>query len=136
MRIRLDTTVFNTTIPGANGAGTTTTAKLNFILKSMLVIQEYLQGRLQVTQVATVYSPTTCVDFNTSAADQTNGFNDTDLVIYVRYLTDKGISYGATGKSCNYYPGTATSSTPDLNFQIGRPTVGRIIFNTYVLVDT
>jgi hypothetical protein len=49
-------------------------------------------------------------------------------------LTDASISYGATGKSCNYYPGNATA-TPDVMLQVGRPTAGRIIFNTYSLVD-
>lgn len=135
IRIHLDTSAFNTTLPGANGATTTTTAKLNFILKSMQVTQEYLQGRLQVTQLSTLHSPLTCVDFNTSATDQTDGFNNTDLVIYVRYLTDMAKSYGATGKSCDYFPGVATSGSPDSNLQIGRPIIGRIIFNTYVLVD-
>ena len=39
--------------------------------------------------------------------------------------------YGATGKSCDY----VTGSYPDYTLQVGRPTVGRMIFNTYNLVD-
>ena len=49
----------------------------------------------------------------------------------MQYLTDKAKTYGATGKSCKYLAGT----TPDLTLQTGRPTVGRIIFNTHQLVD-
>jgi hypothetical protein len=58
-----------------------------------------------------------------------------ELVIYAQYLTDTTKGYGATGKSCNYFQGTATSLSPDSSLQAGRPTVGRIIFNTYNLVD-
>jgi Leishmanolysin len=45
------------------------------------------------------------------------------------------LSYGATGKSCNYFPGTASVASPDNTLTVGRPTVGRIKFNTYNLVD-
>jgi hypothetical protein len=53
------------------------------------------------------------------------------LVIFARYITDGNISYAATGKSCDYVTGPAL----DYTLQVGRPTVGRIIFNTYQLVD-
>ena len=54
--------------------------------------------------------------------------------IYMLYKTDSSLSYGATGASCSYY-GTG-GTLPDSTLQIGRPVVGRIIFNTYNLVDT
>ena len=54
-----------------------------------------------------------------------------DLLIIANYLTDKNLGYGATGKSCDY----VTGAIPDYTLQVGRPTVGRIIFNTYNLVD-
>ena len=53
-------------------------------------------------------------------------------MIYVLYIGDSSIGYGATGVSCKWVTG---SSFPDTTLQIGRPTVGRIIFNTYTLVD-
>jgi hypothetical protein len=53
----------------------------------------------------------------------------------VQYVTDPTLSYGATGKSCNYFPGTAVQAAPDNTLMVGRPTVGRIKFNTYKLVD-
>lgn len=129
-RIELDTTYFLGAIQaGQNGASTTTTARLNFILKSMAVTQIFYQSRLQVGQTASISSPATCVDF----APPSQNFASVDLVIYVRYITDAGPGgYGATGKSCKYYSGNAL---PDMQLMQGRPTVGRIIFNTYNLVD-
>jgi hypothetical protein len=101
----------------------------------MQVATSFLQSRVQVKQLSLITSPPECVDFNTSVPDRTTGFSNYDLVIYVQYLTDSQKSYGATGKSCSYIPGTASSGSPDLTLQIGRPIVGRIIFNTYILVD-
>lgn len=100
----------------------------------MLVVQTFLQTRIKVSTVSRVFAPATCVDFNPSSNDVANGISASDLHIYVRYLTDRTSAYGysATGKSCKYI----TSRTlPDATFQQGRPTVGRIIFNTYNTVD-
>jgi hypothetical protein len=58
--------------------------------------------------------------------------SNAELVIFAQYLTDKNKAYGATGKSCHYVTGAAVDDT----LQTGRPIVGRIIFNTYSLVDT
>ena len=136
MRIELDTTMFSEAIQaGLNGAASTTTTNLNFIQKVMQVTQTFYQTRLQVSQTASITAPSTCVDFTPSTTAQTSGYASADLVIFVRYITDSGQNYGATGKSCKYFPGTATSGSPDLTLQMGRPTVGRIIFNTYQLVD-
>jgi hypothetical protein len=131
MRITLDTTNFSTIIAGANGAANTTTSHLNFILRAMQVTANFYQNRLQVTQLSRIYSPSNCFDFPTPLNDQTNGIASSDLHIYVRYVTDKNIGYGATGISCKQY--TATSA-PDSTLQAGRSTVGRIIFNTYKLL--
>jgi hypothetical protein len=132
MRIELDTTMFSGAIQaGQNGAASTTTTKLNFVLRAMLVAQTFYQTRLQVGQEATIYAPVTCVDFTTPLSAQSAGFASADLVIFVRYVTDAGLTYGATGKSCLWN----ADATPDMQLRSGRPTVGRIIFNTYQLVD-
>jgi len=52
----------------------------------------------------------------------------------MRQTTDSSKSYGASGKSCKYY-GDQIAIPPDLTLQIGRPTMGNIIFNTYQLTD-
>lgn len=97
----------------------------------MLVTQTFYQNRLQVGQMATIYAPATCVDYATSSTAQTSGYANADLVIYMLYTTDSSLSYGATGKSCKYFSG----ATPDSTLKVGMPTFGRIIFNTYILVD-
>ena len=53
-------------------------------------------------------------------------------MIYALYEANSSISYGATGVSCKWVTG---STFPDTSLQTGRPSVGRIIFNTYNLVD-
>lgn len=50
----------------------------------------------------------------------------------MRYLTDKAINYGATGIHCKVFD---DATVPAETFQAGRPTVGRIIFNTYALLE-
>ena len=136
MRIELDTTNVNATIQaGQNGASNTSTTNLNFILRTMYVAQVFYQTRLQVGQVANILAPAVCVDYNTPSTAQSSGYSNADLVIYVLYTTDASLTYGATGKSCKYFPGTPTAGSPDLTLQAGRPTMGRIIFNTYMLVD-
>ena len=132
MRIQLDTTNVNATIQaGQNGAANTTTTNLNFILRTMYVAQVFYQTRLQVGQMASILAPALCVDYVPPTTAQTSGYSNIDLVIYVLYTTDSSLSYGATGKSCKYFPGTPTTVSPDLTLQAGRPTMGRIIFNTY-----
>ena len=101
----------------------------------MQVTQTFYQTRLQVGQTAQILAPAYCVDFAPTSTAQTSGYSNADLVIYVRYLTDKGQTFGAKGKSCKYFAGTATAAQPDLTLQVGRPTVGRILFNTYQAVD-
>ena len=77
--------------------------------------------------------PSTCFDYNVTANDVANGVGPTDLHIYVLYVTDSQRGYGATGVSCQWNP---TSNTVDTTLKAGKPTVGRIIFNTYKIVDT
>ena len=79
-----------------------------------------------------VYPPATCLDHSISASDQSNGFAATDLLIYVLYISDDTITYGATGVSCKW---VNNGVIPDTTLSEGRPTVGRIIFNTHTLVD-
>jgi leishmanolysin len=82
--------------------------------------------------MASITPPSPCVDYTPPS---TTAFAGVDLVLFVLYITDQSQTYGATGKSCKYFEGTVTAGNPDLTLQIGRPTVGRIIFNTYNLVD-
>ncbi len=136
IRIELDTTMFNDPIiSGLNGAATTTTTNLNFILKTIQIAKTFYESRLQVGTMATIYAPPDCVGYTPSTTAQGSGYANADLVIFVHYLSDATITYGATGKSCKYVTGTATTMSPDSTLTVGRPTFGRIIFNTYNLVD-
>lgn len=135
MRITLDYSTFNTITAGINGAATTTSTKLAFVLNAMKVATAFYMNRLQVYPLTTINAPSICVDYNTPPNDQTQGVSASDLHIYVTYITDKTESYGATGKSCKYF-GDGLTPPPDSTLQVGRPTMGRIIFNTYNLVDT
>ena len=76
--------------------------------------------------------PTLCNDYIPPTTDSDNGIAASDMHIYVLYITDSTIGYGATGVSCNWVP---TATYPDTTFRAGKPTVGRIKFNTYNLVD-
>lgn len=101
----------------------------------MLVVQTFFQTRLKVSPVSRIFAPSSCIDLPApSSNDVSNGISASDLHIYVRYVTDNtaAFSYAATGASCK----TITTRTlPDTTFQQGRPTVGRIRFNTYNTVD-
>lgn len=85
--------------------------------------------RLKTAGLSLITVPLYCVDF----APSNGGSNiaNHELVIFAQYVTDASKSYGATGKSCDYVNGVY----PDSILQTGRPSVGRIIFNTYTLVD-
>jgi hypothetical protein len=119
-------------VPPANGTASTTFANLNFILQALAVTQHFYQTRLQAAPLTAITVPSYCVDFYPSNNGST--VNDTELLIFARYLTDPSKSYGATGKSCDWIT-WASGQTVDYTLQVGRPTVGRIIFNTYQLVD-
>jgi len=69
----------------------------------MEVAQAFFQNRIQVTQVARIFSPETCFDFDTPLNDQQNGIASSDLHIYVRYISDKSKFYGATGIHCRVF---------------------------------
>lgn len=99
----------------------------------MLVVQSFYQSRIKVTPIARVYPPLMCHDIAVSSNDNTYGIASSDLHIYLRYLTDNTITYGATGISCSSI--TSIANYPDNTFQKNRPIVGRIIFNTYSIVD-
>lgn len=100
----------------------------------MAIAQNFYMTRIKVYPVTKIFSPSLCVDVTTTTNDRINGISGSDLHIYVTYLTDKNAAYGATGKSCKYF-GDLLSTLPDTTLQAGRPTVGRIKFNTYILVD-
>ena len=55
----------------------------------MMVTKTFYQKRLQVGQVGTITAPDPCVDFSPTATAQTGGYSNTDLVIFVQYITDK-----------------------------------------------
>lgn len=131
IRITLDTSDFDSIKQGANGASNTTTARLQYIKRAMQVSEAFYEARLQVTQAMRIFAPATCYDFSPPKNDIDNGIASSDLHIYVQYVTDKAITYGATGVSCRVFTGT---TVPDSTFQAGRPTIGRIKFNTYTLL--
>lgn len=135
MRITIDSSSFNQMFAGLNGAANTTTGNLAYILRCMQVATFFYMNRLKVYPLTTIYAPSICYDYNTPPNDQTYGISASDLHLYVTYVTDKAASYGANGKSCKYY-GDGTTPLPDSTLQIGRPTMGRIVFNTYSLTDT
>lgn len=134
IRITIDTTDFNIIKTTTHGENATTLNNLLFLRKTMLVVQSFFQTRIKVSTVSRVFAPSTCVDFSPSSNDVSNGISSSDLHIYVRYVTDNtaAFSYAATGLSCKYVTGR---TLPDATFQQGRPTVGRIIFNTYNIID-
>jgi hypothetical protein len=132
IRITLDTNDFNTIKTTLHGESQTTSANLAFIKKAMLVVQNFYQTRLKVSTISRVFAPSTCADFNPSSNDVSNGISNSDLHIYVRYITDRTLPYGATGVSCKYI---TSRILPDATFQQGRPTVGRIVFDTYNIID-
>ena len=101
----------------------------------MEVSVAFYMNRLKVYPLTIIKAPILCSDYYTTYNDQYYGIGASDLHIYVLYSTDKNLAYGATGKSCKYF-GDGLGSTPDNTLQLGRPTVGRIIFNTYSLIDT
>ena len=100
----------------------------------MKVAANFYMSRLQVYPLSSLQAPGLCVDYTPSINDQTYGIGASDLHIYVLYVTDKSITYGATGRSCLKYGQGGTP--PDSMLQLMRPIMGRIIFNTYTLVDT
>ncbi len=77
--------------------------------------------------------PAYCYDFNTPGTDATDNIGGTDLHIYVKYTTDNTKGYGATGVSCQW---NALSGIADTTLKAGRPTVGRIIYNTFNIIDS
>lgn len=100
----------------------------------MQVAINFYMKRLKVYPLSSLIAQATCTsDYNPSSNDKMYGIGASDLHIYVLYKTDKSLAYGATGASCLYY--ADTGSYPDSTLQIGRPIMGRIIFNTYNLID-
>ena len=132
IRITLDTSAYNTLTAGATGTSTTT--NLAFIKKAMTVAQNFFQNRLKVYPLSSLSAPGLCVDYTPPTNDQNFGIGASDLHIYVLYVTDSALTYGATGGSCKYE--NSGGSYPDTTLRIGRPTMGRIIFNTHTLVDS
>ena len=101
----------STITQGLNGAPNTTTSNLNFIERAMQVTVKYFKMRLKVFHIPRVTAPNAlCVDYMPVANDITYGIADSDLHVYVLYITDMNEQYRATGKSCHY----RTGSLPDL----------------------
>lgn len=75
------------------------------------------------------------MDYSTPTAHVSSGVASADLVIYATYITDGTETYSATAKACAYVSGTATLANPDLTLKVNRPTVGRIKYNTYQIID-
>lgn len=86
----MDYSTFNTIIPGLNGASSTTTTNLAFVLKTMQIATAFYSNRLKVYPLTTISAPSVCVDYNTPPNDQLYGISASDLHLYVTYTTDKG----------------------------------------------
>jgi hypothetical protein len=97
MRITLNVDDFGTLKASANGEPQTTFPKLNFVLKTMYVAKNFYENRLRVASSGIINVPSQCYDITTS---DTNGIANSDLHIYVRYITNSQLGYGATGVSC------------------------------------
>ena len=89
IRITYDASNFNTLSAGANGASTTTTTNLAFVLKTFQVAISFYTTRLQVYPLTTISAPSVCVDYDTPPNDQQYGISASDLHIYATYITDK-----------------------------------------------
>jgi hypothetical protein len=128
LRMTLDTTNLNTvTAP-------TTTAALEFISRAMLVVKQFVYVRLKVyNEQANIKAPSTCVGYTTPAVDVSNGIANSDLHIYILYVTNSSWTAPATGKYCKTADGSG--NLPDPTLARGRPIFGRIIFNTAYNLD-
>ena len=131
IRITLDSSNFSTITTAKNGAFDTTSTNLAFILKAMTVAVNFYMLRIKTYPLSSLLAPGACIDYLPSTNDQSFGISASDLHIYVLYATDSLLAYGATGGACKW----VTGSLPDSTLQVGRPVMGRIIFNTYNLID-
>ena len=101
----------------------------------MQVAASFYMSRLKVSPESLISIPSMCHnDYTPPQSDIDNGIANSDLHIYVLYSTTNQVSYGATGVSCSHVT-TFGVTYPDTSFRAGKPTAGRIIFNTFNLVD-
>lgn len=128
IRITLDYSNFTTL---STGASSTVSTNLAFVLKAMQVAANFYMVRLKAYPLTSLQAPGTCIDYTPSNNDQIFGISASDLHIYVLYTSNQSLSYGATGGACKWVTGTL----PDSTLQVGRPIMGRIIFNGYHLVQ-
>jgi proprotein convertase subtilisin/kexin type 5 len=128
MRMTMNTSNLGTAI------APTTTATLSFITNIMLVIKQFVKLRFQVySEQANIVAPTTCVDYTSPSVDVSSGIANSDLHLYVLYQSNSSSTSVATGKYCQVTSGGG--SLPDATLARGRPTFGRIRFNTAPTLD-
>lgn len=135
MRIHLNTDHLNSVKASENGVSQTTITNLNYLKKSIQVARTFFEKRLSVIPESNIKSPSSCTDdYTPPAVDVSTGIN-TDLIVYISYLTSSSSAkgYGATGVSCSWLPDVI--NYPDTSFKAHRPVVGRMIYNTYNLID-
>lgn len=112
----------------------TTASTLSFLVNVMKVIQQFVKLRFQVyAEQANIAAPATCVDYTSPSVDVSSGVANSDLHIYVLYESNSSKSSVATGKYCQVTAGSG--SLPDATLARGRPTFGRLRFNTAVTLD-
>lgn len=115
---------------------TTTSAVLTFLSKAMKVVKQFVTARFKVSpESSNNIANSMCVDFTTPANDRSSGIALSDLHIYISYVTDNTLQYTATGKYCKVSAGSTSSPNPDTTLARGRPTMGRIKFNTAYALD-
>ena len=100
----------------------------------MKVAAYFYMSRLKVSPEGLIDIPSLCHDYSPPLTDVQTGKANSDMHIYVLYSTDSTVGYGATGVSCSWVT-TSGVFYPDTSYRAGKPTAGRIIFNTYNLVD-
>lgn len=114
----------------------TTSAVLTFISRAMKVVKQFVTSRFKVSpESSNNVANSLCVDFTTPLNDRSSGIALSDLHIYVSYITDNTQQYAATGKYCKVSAGSTSSPNPDPTLARGRPTMGRIKFNTAYNLD-
>lgn len=128
MRVTTNTSTLNTAI------SPTTTATLDFLKNAVSVIQQFVYLRFKVyNEQGNIVAPTTCAGYTSPNVDVTNGIANSDLHLYVIYESNSSKNYAVTGKYCQLAAGVG--GLPDPTLARGRPTFGRLKFNTAYNLD-
>ena len=126
LRITIDTSLLSI---AANSNDTASV--FTFIKNSLSVAKQFLKNRISVYPENSIVIPNVCVDLNIIEKNLMSSAPSTDLLIYATSITNETLTYTVTGKSCVYSTNGIPPPGPDYYLQYGRPTVGRMKFNTF-----